>query len=404
MKSLTRSILLIALMALFTSSLRADDWSRWRGNNANSISLEKNWNPEALGAQFKKVWEVQVGNGWSTVSVSKGHIYTMGNVDSKDIVLCLDEKTGTTLWQYAYDCPAGNFPGPRSTPVLDGTLVYTVGRNGDIYALDIKTGKVKWHVNVMSTFGAENITWGFSSSPVIDGNMLIINANTHGIALNKKTGSKIWASAPGKCGYASATIYTHNNKKFAAIFSQNAVYGVELSTGTPAWSYPWTTDYDINASDPVYYEGKIFISSGYNRGCTLLDISGSKPKAIYENKNMSAHFGSVVLKGKYLYGPDGNTGDGNAKLTCLNIETGNVEWSKVIGNNALIAAGDYLITISERGRVHIARWTYESYKEIATAVVLPTSRRNPTWTAPVLANGVLYCRNGLGQLVAIDLK
>jgi outer membrane protein assembly factor BamB len=154
----------------------------------------------------------------------------------------------------------------------------------------------------------------------------------------------------------------------------------------------------------VYYKGKLFISSGYDRGCTLLDITGNNPKPVYENKNMRSHFGSFVTKGRYLYGPDGNTGDANAMLTCMDIETGEVKWSQSIGNNALMAAGDYLISITERGRVYIAQWTETGYKEIASAVVVPTSRRNPSWTAPVLANGVLYCRNGEGQLVAIDLK
>jgi len=397
---------MIQLMVLLfvQSVLLADDWSKWRGPHRNSVSAETAWRPEALNSNFTKAWEVQVGAGWSAVTVHRGWVYTLGNQSSQDVITCLKEDDGSTVWQFAYDSPAGNFPGPRSTPVIDGDKLYTLGRNGDLHALEAATGKLIWHVNVMETHGAVNVSWGFCSSPVIEGNRLIINANTHGIALDKSTGKTLWASAPGKCGYASAVIYTQNNKEMTAIFGQKAVYGVELATGKVLWSYPWETDYDVNAADPVYYNDKLFISSGYDRGCTLLDISGAAPKAVYENKNMRSQYGSFVIKGKYIYGPDGNAGDRDAKITCMNIETGDVVWSETIGNNALMAAGDHLITISERGRVHIAKWSPESYQEVANAVVLPTSRRNATWTAPVLANGRLYCRNGAGQLVSIDLR
>lgn len=400
------NLLLMLLTGLFLmqSTLLADDWPRWRGPNRNSISKETAWRPEALTRNFTKAWEVQVGAGWSAVAVHRGLVYTMGNQNSQDKVTCLKEEDGSTVWQFAYDSPAGNFPGPRSTPVVDENLVFTLGRNGDLHALNAKTGKLIWHVNVMKTHGAQNVSWGFCASPVIEGDMLIINANTHGIAFNKRNGQTIWASAPGKCGYASAVIYTQNGKKMTAIFGQKAVYGVELATGKALWSYPWETDYDVNAADPVYYNGHMFISSGYNRGCTLLDLSEATPKAVYENKKLCSQFGSFVVKGRYIYGADGNAGNRDAQITCMNIESGEVVWSEVIGNNALMAAGDHLITISERGRVHILKWTHDAFQEVANAVVLPTSRRNATWTAPVLANGRLFCRNGAGQLVAIDLR
>jgi outer membrane protein assembly factor BamB len=270
--------------------------------------------------------------------------------------------------------------------------------------MDRKTGGLIWYVNVMADFQAQNIEWGFTSSPVIEGDILLVNACAHGIALNKNTGKKIWISYPGKCGYATPVVFQMGAKKFVAIFSEKSIIGVELETGKKKWSYYWETDYDINAADPIFVENKIFISSGYGCGCALIDISGKKPKKVWRNRKMSNHFGSSILIDGYIYGPNGNTGERSSSLNCISLETGELMWSQNLGFNSIIACNGKLISLNEQGELIICLAQKEAYKELARARVLSADRSKVCWTSPVLSNGMIYCRNSVGDLVCVDVR
>ncbi len=156
-------------------------------------------------------------------------------------------------------------------------------------------GKVRWQRNIVRDFNVRPPTWGFAGSPVVEGDLLILNAGVSGLALNKRTGDKVWVSKPGIGGYATPVIYDHKGKRRVAIFGQKAIYGVEADTGREAWSYQWITSYDANAADPLVHENRVFISSNYGSGCALLDISNHKPKLIWKNNNINSHFSAFIL-------------------------------------------------------------------------------------------------------------
>ncbi len=375
------------------------DWPQFRGSSQDGIAKEAQWNPHALTNGSKIAWKANVSAGYSGVSVSGDKIFTMGNKDKKDTVYALNFKDGTVIWQYAYPCGAGGYAGPRATPATDGKWVYTLSREGHVFCLNADTGAVKWQKNIIEEFKAGNLQWGLSASPVIKNNMLLLNASEYGIVLDRMTGEKIWASPAGTGGYAAPVVYSAVKTECLAVFGAKALYGVELSSGKKLWSSPWTTSYDVNAADPIPHDGKIFISSGYNKGATVIDISGPEPKNVWTSSVMRNHFSSCVLIDGFLYGIDGNTGNGSLK--CIDFATGTEKWSKNLGFGSLTAAGDQLIFLNEKGELFVVKASPTAFELIASAGKV---LEKTTWTAPVLCRGLIFCRNDKGDIIALDVS
>jgi len=374
------------------------DWPRWRGPDGDGISKDVKWNPSAL-KDAKPMWTANVGEGFSSVSIKGEHLFTMGFKDGNDIVWCLDAKTGVEVWKRSYACERGEHPGPRCTPTVEGGFVYTFSRQGHILCMKESDGSIVWQKNAMTDFQAGNLGWGLTSSPYIEGDVLLLNAGPCGLALNKKTGEKVWSSGAGVGGYAAAVPYTLRGKRYVVIFSQNTIRGADLKTGEQKWSHPWKTDYDVNAADPIVSGSHVFFSTGYGKGCALLDISTDTPKVVYENKVLAAHFSSPVLIEGYLYGITGNTGNG--QLVCMDFKTGAEKWKQNLGFGSLAAVGNKLIVLTEGGGLFVVDASPAGYKEVASAknVIGGTC-----WTPPVFCRGIIYCRNNKGDLVAVDVS
>lgn len=377
------------------------DWPRFRGADGVGISAETDWNPAAVNDKAKVLWSVNVGEGYSSVAVVGDRVYTMGNEKDKDFVGCLDIDSGKVVWRYPYPCKSGEYPGPRVTPTVDGDRVYTLSREGHLFCLDAANGTVKWQRHLVSELKAQNIGWGFSGSPIVDGEMLIVNAGKHGMAFDKKSGKTVWESPRGKCGYATPVVFQIGERRCVAIFGQEALYAVDITNGRKIWSYPWETDHDINAADPIVSGSRVFISSGYGHGCALVDFSSGKPRLVWQNKAMKNHFSSCILINGYIYGIDGSAGKGDLK--CLEGRSGETRWSHKTGFGGLVAAGGKLVVLNERGKLFVVEATPEGYRQISAGTAM-NPRAAKCWTAPVLAKGRIFCRSSNGQLVCVDVR
>jgi outer membrane protein assembly factor BamB len=404
MMRLANLLALTIAVCLICGPVDGADWPRWRGPQANGISEETGWLTEALTGELDRRWELSIGNGWSAVATSGGLVYTMGNSDEKDTVFCVREDTGKEVWRFSYSCPEGNYPGPRSTPVVDGDRVYTLSRAGHLHCLDARTGDLKWKKDIVSELGAESPRWGFAGSALIAGKLLVLNAGTSGIALDKLTGTKVWAGQPGTGGYATPVVYEMGGQQRVLIFGESKIFSLDLATGKQLWSSDWKTRYDVNAPDPVKVDGSgIFISSGYGTGCALLDISADKPKMVWQSKELSSQFGSPVLIDGNIYGPDGSAGRSKSSLKCVDAKSGKVLWSQPLGFTSLIAAGNRLIVLGEDGVLYVVAARPDAYQELARVTALTPAKKEVCWTAPVLSNGQLYLRTSLGRLLAVGL-
>lgn len=388
-------VLILTVCLVTVSFASAKDWPHWRGPDYDGISTETDWNPQKLNEK-KILWEAQVGIGFSAVSVADGKAYTMGNINKKtDVVYCFDAETGKEIWrhEYAEDLNPKYYEGGSSaTPVVSDGKVYTVSKTAHIFCLDAASGAVVWEKQP----AIDNPTWGIATSALVLDDKVILNLHQHGLALNKLTGETVWASEKGKPGYATPVPFEQNGTRMVAIFGMDSVMGVEAATGTLRWSYPWKTQNDVNAADPIIHDEKVFITSGYNHGAALIDISGQEPVKLWENKNMRSQMSGPVLIDGYLYGFD------DSQLACLDWKTGEQKWTeKKPRKGALTAAGDKLIVIGESGTLMIVQATPAGYQELASAEVLSGGR---CWTTPVLSGGRVYVRNAPGQTVCVDVK
>ncbi|MBA4386899.1 MAG: hypothetical protein C0404_02895 [Verrucomicrobia bacterium] len=376
------------------------DWPRWRGPNADGISKENTLNPAALAGGAKFVWKAKVGVGFSSVVVKGDLAYALGNTNDQDTVYCLRVKDGSEEWKFSYASKAEKqYPGPRASPTLDGNEVYTFSRHGVVLCLDAAKGTKKWEKNIAAEYKLPNIDWAFSSSPVIDGESLFLNAGKQGVALNKKDGSKIWVSGQAKGGYATIVPYVQDGKKSLAVFGYKAIFGVDPATGVEQWSMPWETKYDVNAADPVFSAGKMFLSSGYGRPCALLDLTGGKPVVAWTNNTIRSQFSGVVLFDGYLYGIDGGIG-AQCPLVCVKWDSGEEKWRQKLGYGSLIVIGGNIVFLTENGDLHIIEAAPAAYKEISSAKgVMP----KVCWGPPAYSRGKLYCRSSEGTVACIDV-
>jgi outer membrane protein assembly factor BamB len=281
---------------------------------------------------------------------------------------------------------------------VDGDRVYSVSRQGHLFCLNVADGKVLWSKDFKTDFGAKVPTWGYAESPLVEGNMLIVQPGGSGastVALDKATGQVIWKNGSDAAAYSSVVAFDAGGERCLAVFSAAGILGRSTKDGQELWRHAWKTSYDVNAATPIVHGDQVFISSGYNRGCALLQFSAKPPKVLWENKNMRNHVGTCVLWQGCLYGFD------EGELRCLDWNTGEVKWKDGrYGKGSLMLAGDKFIVYGDKGRVAVAELSPTGLKELGGAQVLGGK---DTWAMPILANGRLYCRS-LENLVCLDVR
>jgi len=385
------------IVALGVNCLAAD-WPYFRGPDHNGISKETGWSAQWPASGPKQLWKAKVGMGFSTLSVSKGRVYTTGNTSDTDSVFCFDANTGKELWKHSYAAPLDPKyyeGGTSATPVVDGDRVYTLSKRGIIHCLDAAKGTVVWTKNLAEELKAEMPEWGFAGSVLIQGDLAILNIGSQGVAMDKKTGKVAWSSGTGVSGYSTAVPVDLGGERVVLLALKDTVAALKVKDGKELWHFPWKTQYDVNAADPILLDGKVFVSSGYNHGAGVFDISQQPPKQVWQNKNMRNHMASSVLWQGHLYGVDEN------QLRCINFDTGEVKWTeKASGKGSLMMADSKLIVLSERGELMVADATPTAFKPISRAQVIG----GKCWSAPVLANGKIYCRTGPGDVVCVDVS
>ncbi len=408
MKTLLLSGICISLFLIGTVvSADAADWYRWRGPDVNGISNETNWNAKWSDDGPKRLWKAKIGTGFSSITVAAGRAYSMGNSGrgrgiEKDTIFCFDALTGKNLWSYSYESkldPKYYDGGTSATPTIDGNHVFTLSKDGLLICFEASNGKVVWQKSVGKAIKSKRPMWGYASSPLVIDKSLFVNVGTYGTCLDKKTGEVIWETGKEASGYSSFVPYVRGGQDELVLFAAEEVVGINPKDGKKQWGYPWKTKYGVNSADPILLGDKVFISSGYDRGCALLKVDGAKITKIWENKNMCNHFNACVLIDGYLYGFSGNTGRGT--LRCLEMATGKMKWEEKSfgGFGALQAIGKKLLIISNQGELVVADSNPENFTEIARAQVTGPK----CWTTPVLSNGRVYCRNSRGDLICLDL-
>lgn len=369
------------------------NWPQWRGPNRDGISKEtgllKEWSKDGPPL----VWKASgAGRGYSSFSIANGKLYTMGLRGDREFVVAFDIATGKEAWATPHGSAFRNDrgDGPRGTPTIDGDRIYALGGNGDLSALDARTGKLVWSKNVLREFGGSNITWGISESPLVLGNKVLVNAGAPGasmVALNKTDGSVIWKSQSDEPGYSSAIPVDINGLTQVVFFTAQRAVGLDVRDGRLLWEYGKPSNNVANVATPIARANRIFISSDYGTGGGVVEIKpDNKAQEIYFTKEMRNHHSSSVLIGDYLYGFSSSI------LTAMKFDTGEIAWrDRSVGKGSLVYADGNLYCLSENGVVGLVEATPTGYKEKGRFRIQQGSL--PTWAHPVVAGGRLYLRD-----------
>ena len=380
----------------------AGDWPQWRGPNRDDISPETGLLKEWPSDGPKRVWLHEDGGlGYAGFSVAGGKLYTMGLFDAEEKLLCLDAATGKKLW----DAPVGAIykngwgDGPRSTPTVAGGKVFAIGGNGDLLCADAATGKKEWSVSLTKDLGGKLQSWGYTESPFVDGDVVIVTpGGGQGAiaALDAKSGKVKWQTSDvtENAQYSSVIPVNHDGKRQYVQLLMNSILGVSTDG-----KVLWKTDFPGKVAvipTPIHKDGQVYVAAGYGVGCKSIKISAGGAEEVYSNTNMVNHHGGVILIDGKLYGhSDGRPGG----WTCQDFKTGEVVWQdRGIGKGAVTSADGHLICLSEdNGTVALVKVSDKGWEQKGSfKLEAQSSQRNPKgkiWVHPVVAGGRLYLRD-----------
>lgn len=387
-----------------TAKRTGEDWPCWRGPRGDGISRETNWSYRWSDAPPKTLWKAQVGTGFSSFSVAQGRLFTMGHSQGKDTVFCLDALTGRERWSHTYPCElVDNLHegGPACTPTVDADRVYTVSKEGHLFCFSAADGAIRWQLELQPLLDVTMPEWGFSCSPLVVGELLILEAGRT-VALDKLTGKEIWRTERFAPGYGSPALWKLGARQLIATLNNECLLVTDLKTGKVLDKASWTTSFKTSSITPIVSGDTVFISTGYNRGCALWTLNGETLEQEYENKSMSNHMNNCVLWKGHLYGFDGNSHNARqVRVACIEYSTGKSKWrERGLGCGSLLLAGNKLLLLSDEGELVVAQPSPDQFEPLARVQILS----GKCWTVPVLSHGLIYCRNAAGDVACVDVR
>ena len=400
----------------FAGSLSAEDWPQWRGPERTGISKETGLLKEWPEGGPKVLWKAEkVGAAYATVSVANGRVFTQGNVKDEEgntetgRIQCYDEKTGDLNWSVRPPTEKAAFShnrgdGPRGTPTIDGEYVYCEGGEGSLTCLKADSGEVVWSTHLVDTLGGKRPGWGFSESPLVDGDQLIVTPGGNQgaiVALNKLTGKVLWRSTDVKdaAHYSSAIAADIEDVHQIIQFTRERVVGVDAKDGSLLWEYSKSANRTANVATPIVKDNFVFTSSAYGTGGGLVKLTREGDEftveEVYFQKPMANHHGGIVLVGDHMYG------FGSGGLICMEFLTGEIAWrDRSVSKGSLCYADGRLYCFGEKNQMALVEANPEEYVEHGRFET-PDSGK-PTWAHPVVANGRLYVRDQ-NTLTAYDI-
>ena len=408
----------LASTCLITTTLAAD-FPQWRGLKRDGHSPEtgllKEWPKEGP----KLVWQVKdIASGYSTPSIVGDRIYLVSNEGMEnEFALALSTKDGSRVWSAklgGVGNPKQNpsYPAARTTPTVDGKLLYALGSDGDLVCLETASGKEKWRKSLRKDFEGKPGVWAYSESPLVDGDALICTpggSNATMVALNKNTGATIWKCALPEgvdASYACPIVFESGGTKQYVQFLQQGLIGVEAKTGKLLWRYERSAQGSPAVIITPLADGGHIYSGAFRAGGALVKPAKKDgnftAEEIYFDNKLPVGLGGVVKVGNYLYG---STGQG---VICVDFKTGEIKWEeRGIGPSSWLVADGRLYLHAERGDVALLEPTPEAYREKGrfSPPDQPTrlNQMEKAWAYPVIANGRLYLRDQ-NSLWCYDIK
>jgi len=381
-------------------------WTDFRGPLRDGHYRERPvrtaWPREGL----KPLWKQPIGGGYASFVSAGGRAFTIEQRGSQEVVAAYDVATGRELWTTGWDTvfrESMGGDGPRATPTWADGRVYALGGAGELRALDEASGRTLWRTNILQDAGAANLQWGMAAAPlVVDSTVVVLPGGRNGqsvVAYDRASGARAWSALDDQAAYASPMLVTIGGVRQILVFSATRLLGMTPAGERVLWEYPWKTNYDVNAAQPLMVsENRIFISSGYGTGAAVIELTESAGafavREVWRNIRMKNQFTSSVLHEGFIYGLD------ESILACLDAATGAVKWKGGrYGYGQVLLASGHVIVLTEEGELVLIRATAERHQEVGRSPAL----EGKTWNHPAMTDGYLLLRNGVG-MAAFDLR
>lgn len=413
-----RPLACVWLALACTGTLIAQDWPQILGPNRNGIYTGPPIVPSFPRSGPPSLWTRDVGAGFAGPAVAGDRLVLFHRVNNRETVEAMNALTGKTIWTFdyptAYRDDFGFDEGPRAVPVIAGGRVFTHGADGMLHGLDLATGKMLWSSDTRKVFDAPKGYFGVASSPVVDGNRVLVNVGGKRglgepkagegagiVAFDAATGKTLWTATSDEPSYSSPIIADINAQHTAVFFTRTGLVAIDPANGKVLYQHRWRARQaaSVNAATPIVLNDQIFLSASYGTGAVLLKVANNQVTPVWSgDDSMSNHYSTSVLKDGYLYGFDGRQEFGQT-LRCVELATGKVMWNvDGFGAGTLLIAGDTLVIMRESGELALAPASPRAFRFSARAPLLKGVVR----AYPALAGGRFYVRNDR-QLAAFDL-
>ncbi len=387
-------------------SQTAPYWTDFRGpardGRYTQTPIRSDWPDDGLSP----IWKQPIGGGYASFAIANNRAYTIEQRRDREAVAAYDADTGRELWVHDWETrfdEAMGGPGPRATPTWHDGRVYALGATGLLWCLDAATGEIIWNRDILSDSSTPNLRWAMSGAPLIVDDLVIVQpGGTSGwsvVAYDRHSGNVVWHALDDVQSYTSPMTLTLNGVRQLVVVTAERALGMTIDDGSVLWEHPWTVPVVPNISQPLAVsDQRLFLSAGYGKGATVIEISGEDPpfsiEPVWLNNRMKNKFSSSVLHDGFIYGLD------EAILACLDAETGQLQWKGGrYGYGQLLLAGDHLIVLTERGEIALVQATPDRHIELAVSPAI----EGKTWNVPAIADGRLLVRNSR-EMAAFDLR
>ncbi len=416
-----KRFLLSLCIIVFAEVGSAQVAAQWRGPERTGsypgTGLLESWPAEGPAM----LWSASgLGTGYSSAVTDGRLVYVTGMIDEQDMLTALSVD-GKVMWQVSFG-PSWNksFPDTRCTPTVDGDRVYVVSGRGIIGCYSTADGKAIWSFDGFSKFEGACGEWGVCESLLVTDEKVIYTPagrRTTIVALDKMTGSTIWESPclNDTSAYVSPRIITHGGREIIVTTINKYFFGTDLRTGDILWKYDysalspeksllvWPGAPKTNTITPLYRDGMIYITGGYNHVGAMFSIGNENRLSLaWTDTTLDCHHGGVVLHGDYIYGANWiNNGMGN--WCCIDWKTGRTMYEqKWFNKGSVIEAGNMLYCLDEKtGNLGLVRPMPEKFDLVSSFRV--TLGKGPYWSHPSIYDGILYVRHG-DVLMAYDVR
>ncbi len=390
----------LALAIVATSALSAD-WPQWQGPRRDNISQETGLLKKWPDGGPKKLWSFQgLGKGYAAPIVVEGCIFITGSADEQEILFSLDS-SGRKAWQTTYGPMwTKNFPSARTTPTFRDGRLYLVSSLAKAVCFEAANGKIVWEVDMKDRFDARDITWGINESPLVVGDRVICTPGGEKapmVALSLKDGATIWTmkELSDKSAYCSPQLVKCGSRSLAVTALSDHIVGVDIADGKLLWSHPYKGRCRAHINTPIYSDGIVFFTSGYDDGGVALKLgaNGESVAKLYETKTLDTHHGGLVLLDGHLYGSNWiNNRKGN--WICMELATGDIKYDTAWECKGAITSAEGMLYCYEekKGNVALVKATPSGFDPLGTFRV--NEGEGQHWAHPVIADGRLYLRHG----------